>query len=132
MYDDDKSRSNAVVGLVVLIIGGGLLWHFLAPGANPNPNMLLSLLSLGGPALTVIGGVMLVRGFFWGEPAVSGRTILYSGLIMLLFGAFPWIYTPMIIDDNGGEGSGMLGTFLFIFLGVPGLLMTIIGFLTRE
>ena len=52
---------------------------------------------------------------------------LIIGLILLAVGGFPWLYTPLFFGDRPpttNEGSGMLGTLIFLFVGLPGLLMT--------
>ena len=44
---------------------------------------------------------------------------------------FPWAYTPLFFRYQGiydnGQGSGMLGTLIFLVLGLPGLAVTLIG-----
>ena len=42
------------------------------------------------------------------------------------------LLTPLIIRDCGMEGSGLLGTLLFLFLGLPGLATTVVGLFVRD
>ncbi len=63
--------------------------------------------------------------------------LLVVGLIFLAVGGFPWVYTPTLTGDlrPGGEGAGLMGTIIFLFVGIPGLLLTMAGcrrFLKRK
>jgi hypothetical protein len=90
---------------------------------------------LFAPTLIILGTVALVRGLIGAGSALSGRSLLWTGLAMLLGGACPWVYTGLLIGGSpGNEGAGMLGTLIFLFVGVPGLLVTIAGLsvLARE
>ena len=58
---------------------------------------------------------------------VSRLAVRNIGLVMLVMGIFPWVSTPLLIRDRGMEGSGMMGTLIFIFVGVPGIIWTLIG-----
>jgi len=49
------------------------------------------------------------------------------GLTLLLIGGFPWAYTPLFFRHDNGQGSGMIGTIIFLFVGLPGLAVTGIG-----
>jgi len=130
--DRQERLSNAVIGLIVICIGFGIVyWFFSRIPHNVRPS-LWEWLIIFGPMLIIMGIVMLMRGLLWGQSAFSGRTVLYGGLVMLLIGGFPWIYTPLLIKDHVGEGSGMLGTLLFLIVGIPGLVLTIIGFFIRD
>ena len=73
------------------------------------------------PMMMVIGFVIMVRGAIWRAAVFSPRTIFVCGLAMLALGAFPWFYT------GSGEGGGMMGTLLFLSLGVPGIIATLVG-----
>jgi len=58
--------------------------------------------------------------------------VLVVGLIALLIGGCPWVYTSYLVGGTpGNESAGMLGTLLFIFIGLPGLLLTLIGLIVR-
>ena len=115
----------AVVGLGLAALGLLLiLLLFTGPDDRQGPFEWLALL---GPALVVAGGVTCVRGWFCRVSAFSRSNVLATGLVMLAVGIFPWIYTGLLIGDHGGEGSGMLGTILFVTVGVPGLIVTLVG-----
>ncbi len=56
------------------------------------------------------------------------RVQLVVGLALLALGGFPWLYTPLFfgrMPPATDEGSGMLGTLLFLFAGLPGLSVTL-------
>ena len=80
------------------------------------------------PALLILGVVALVRGLIGAQGALSGRSILATGVAMLVVGAFPWVYTGLLVGGSpGNEGAGMLGTLIFLVVGIPGLLVTLAG-----
>ena len=86
---------------------------------------------------SVFGPVMIASGLFITIGKLIPKTVLVLGLIMLAIGGFPWMYTPYLLGLKGGnEGSGMMGTIIFILIGLPGLVTTIMGlfwvFLYRE
>ncbi len=59
---------------------------------------------------------------------VLHKVLLTIGLVMLAVGGFPWLYTPALMHDRqNGEAAGMTGTLIFLFVGVPGLLLTSAG-----
>lgn len=68
---------------------------------------------------------------FGGKRGLSRSTVRWCGFVLLLFGGFPWFYTPLIIPDRGMEGSGMLGTILFIIVGIPGAAAVLFSFFKR-
>ena len=131
---DSKWRERlrpAAFGLAAMIVAGAILAVALRP-LGPNARGTgLGWLSLMAPALFVVGFVVFVRGLVSGAPIVSRRTVLVSGLLMLVTGGFPWAYTALIIRDRGMEGSGMLGTLIFITVGIPGILATVLGCILR-
>jgi hypothetical protein len=109
-----------IVGLIFIILGIILTLDFLNIFGQ---RTLFGILSLMGPVILVTGGVLILG------QALS-RSILIVGIVLLIVGGFPWIYTPYLMGTRGGdEGSGMFGTIIFILVGLPGLLMTIIGFI---
>jgi len=80
------------------------------------------------PALLILGAVALVRGLIGAQSALSGRSILATGVAMLVVGAFPWAYTGLLVGGSpGNEGAGMLGTLIFLLVGIPGLLVMLAG-----
>ncbi len=123
---------NAIIGLILIISGVLLIYYVFFRTSIDDVSLIFTRLSYLSPMLCIMGIVIFIRGIFWGAPAFSGRTVLYTGLLMLLLGVFPWAYTPLIIRDRGMEGSGMLGMLIFLFVGIPGLILTIIGFIIRD
>ena len=84
---------------------------------------------LVAPFLFIYGVVSAVRGFLGAASVFSRRTLFFTGALMLIAGACPWSYTGFIIGGSrGNEGAGMLGTLIFLFVGVPGCILTLVGF----
>lgn len=75
------------------------------------------------PMIMLCGMVILVWGVIWGATVFSVRTVFICGIAMLVLGAYPWFYT------GKGEAGGMFGTLLFLSLGIPGLVVTLVGVL---
>ena len=122
------SRITAVlIGAGLVGLGVWMAFPFWDPHPNPHGPGPWANLALVAPTLFFCGLVAMLGGALVGTAIFRWRTLLLVGLLMLLVGAFPWIYTPLLVGDHGGEGSGMLGTLLFLFVGVPGLILTIAG-----
>lgn len=129
------ASNRLLTGLLGLLLSAGavlLAWgcfRFAAAGGSPGRGSMLSLAVFAvTPALTLYGLVASTRGLLFDTPLVSKRTILYTALLMLLVGGFPWAYTGWIVGGRpGNEGAGMLGTLLFLFVGVPGFTLTVAG-----
>jgi hypothetical protein len=49
---------------------------------------------------------------------------------MLLAGGYPWLYTPLFMGGESGQGSGMLGFFIFLYVGLPGLAVAAVGLIS--
>ena len=119
-----------VPGIVLMLIGIAAI--MIPFGANTNYRSswsLLDLLLLFGPTLFFMGISMTILSFFPGARVFSPRTILLTGLLMLVVGIFPWIYTPYFFNGRSNEGSGMMGTLIFLMVGIPGIILTILGLL---
>ena len=128
----DTSRSARVIfGLVLVGVGLLNMYGMLSRPTEGPGRPRGEWLIIFGPMLIVGGGVICVRGIRAGGRIFSSRTVLYTGLVMLAIGGFPWLYTGLLIRDRGGEGSGMLGTLLFILVGIPGLILTLVGLALR-
>jgi hypothetical protein len=118
------SRAGGIVGLILLVSGAAL---FVAMARG---NSWIGLLA--APALIASGIVLLARALWPHTPLVRDAPVLSVGLVMLLIGGFPWLYTPYLTGDRpGGESAGMLGTLLFLTAGLPGLLITVSAGLMR-
>jgi hypothetical protein len=128
--------SSVIFGLILIAIAIGIFWYGNYAGSNAKGARggfgLFDWLVIFIPLMFMSGIVITIRGMIWGAKIWSGRNILITGLIMLVIGAFPWLYTPWLMGTRGGdEGSGMMGTLIFLFVGVPGLLLTIFGLICR-
>ena len=77
-----------------------------------------------GPCLSGLGCIIFLLSFSIPLP----KSLLIVGLPMLVIGATSWFYTPLIIGGNpNNEGAGMLGTLIFIFIGIPGCITLLIS-----
>jgi hypothetical protein len=114
------------VGAVLLAWGCD---RFAAAGGPPGRGSISSLAVFAvTPVLTLYGLVASARGLLFDTPLFSKRTIIYTALLMLLVGVFPWAYTGRIVGGSpGNEGAGMLGTLIFLFVGVPGFTLAVVG-----
>ena len=127
--------SRLRTGLLGLLLSGGavlLAWgcvRFAAAGGPPGGGSVLSLaVFVVTSVLTLYGLAASARGLLFDTPLLSKRTTLYTAFLMLLVGAFPWAYTGWIVGGRpGNEGAGMLGTLIFLFVGVPGLILAVAG-----
>jgi len=123
----ESRLSSIITGLIVLAVGVFGMIKFSTPDDQGFASNIFGYWVLFSPAISIVGLVFTIRSAYLGIRAFSGRSVLIAGLLMVLLGAYPWFYTPLLIRDGGMEGSGMLGTFLFVFLGIPGVVFTIIG-----
>ena len=90
--------------------------------------LTLILFLPGGKTFSLLGPVFLVLGLMLVVGEAAPRAVLLIGLVMLAIGGFPWAYTPWLMGTRGGdEGSGMMGTLIFICVGMPGLAATLVG-----
>jgi hypothetical protein len=127
----------------IVLLGLGLLLTIglLSPirpwGVGPNP---LNSALLLGPILLAAGAASLASRpkEFGSAAAQPGHKELWSaagavgvGLVLLLIGGCPWVYTPLFFGGElGGEvntSSGMFGTLIFLRIGLPGPLITAVG-----
>jgi uncharacterized membrane protein len=127
----NRNKSTSIRGGVIIAIGLILTFSFFKPATDYTPG-IFNMLVFFGPCLLISGLVIFIRGYFFNKSAFSKQTVRWCGLIMLLLGGFPWLYTPLIISDRGMEGSGMLGTILFIVLGIPGILAIIASIFIKQ
>jgi len=115
-----------LTGLVLMIVAALIYWQqshvpddAIGGPHHPGSGWLIAV----APMTMVCGAVILARGAIWGSRVFSPRTVLVCGAVMLALGGYPWIYT------GAGEGGGMLGTLLFLSLGIPGVVFTLSGLL---
>ncbi len=128
------SRAIAFAGgLALAAAGAGILCFLNANAARLPAHSPAEWLAFIAPAMFFHGLVVALGGLLVGTQIFAMRTILLTGLLMLAVGAAPWIYTPWLTGDRrGGESAGMLGTILFLIVGVPGLLLTLAGAFLRR
>jgi len=117
------------VGLLLTI---GLQYRTGLFGENP-----LGLALLSGPILLLAMAVSAAsRPKRVGTDAASPKirkggsvagAVTGVGLVMLLVGGFPWLYTPLFFGGESNSSSGMLGTIIWLFIGLPGLIIAAIG-----
>ena len=121
--DNLRARMRpALVGIGLVAVALLIAVVKLGGDAVGEGGSVLLLPFLLAPTMLVAGLVIAARGLIFNAPALSRRNVLYTGLLMLLLGACPWVYTDLLIGDRpGNEGAGMLGMLLFLFVGVPGL-----------
>ena len=109
--DRQERFSNAIIGLVVIIIGIFITYILFNSTPRGTGGSILDWLIFIGPMLFLMGIVMLVRGLVWEAPAFSGRTVLYTGLLMLLVGGFPWLIFHFLLEAVGEKALEYLGHF---------------------
>jgi len=123
---NENSTRTAALGLLLIIIGVIAFKDLLSVRTDrvlPSALFFLSYLSL---PMLIVGVVSLLRAMGRLQGKSIRKGMLTIGLFMLLIGGFPWIYTDMLVGGRpGNEGSGMLGTILFILVGLPGLAVTV-------
>ena len=135
MNSDSRSRLfRAFFGLAIAFGPALFLFALLAhdakgpSGQSSRLSGLTNWLMFFVPPLFLYGIVTSIRNLRSGAAVVSKRSLLYASLLMLLVGACPWAYTRYLTGGSpGNEGAGMLGTLIFIFVGIPGFILTVIG-----
>jgi hypothetical protein len=123
-------RQSAVLSRVMLAIGLlltiGLFSGHRPWGASPvNFVFVLGPLVLAAAAAShaARSGTAAKPGR---ESAPAGR-VVGVGLLMLVAGGCPWLYTPLLTGGESNQASGMLGTVIFVLVGLPGLAVAAIG-----
>jgi hypothetical protein len=109
-----------VVGLVMVAMGLMKLYGSLsADAAAP----------LQGPALIILGAMLCAVGSPPGPQITSPRGMILTGaVLMLLSYASPMIYS--MAQGNGasvGEAGTMLRTIFWGAVGIPGLILALVG-----
>lgn len=114
-----------LTSLFLIIIGVITSLSFWLPSFLKFIPKSLQMIQFWGPCLSGLGCIFFLLSFSIPLP----KSLLIVGLPMLVIGATSWFYTPLIIGGSpNNEGVGMLGTLIFIFIGIPGgitLLMSI-------
>jgi hypothetical protein len=113
---------GASITTVLGVLGTACLWAAHGPAGILGDWAFLALL---GPPVALVGLATLCAALWhWSLRGV----VLVIGLLMLAAGADPWLYTPALMHDRpGGAAAGMIGTLIFLFVGIPGVVITTIG-----
>ena len=85
-----------------------------------------------GPAIALLGCLMLLRAFAWSERWLTRRRVLVLGLVMFSISLFVWLF--VIATDHGSDASwakGMLAIMSTIYAGLPGLFLTLASFVLK-
>jgi hypothetical protein len=135
--NEDVRRQSDVLSTVVFATGLLLTLVWIS-GYRPWGHVSVNAILLLGPILlTAAAASHAARS---GEAVNLGRVsapagrAVRIGLLMLLAGGCPWLYTPLLTGGKSNQASGMLGTVIFVLVGLPGLAVTAIGLinLTRQ
>jgi uncharacterized protein YqgC (DUF456 family) len=122
-----KSQMTKFSGLILVCVGIICTYDSLFYPA-PILGTQLRWLGLFGPTFLLVGCVISLRGFAFGRSSVFRYAVLILGLLMLVIGGCPWLYTPYLIGGGrDNEGAGMLGMIIFIFVGLPGLVVSLVA-----
>jgi hypothetical protein len=113
-----------LTSLFLIIIGVITSLSFWLPSFLNFIPKSLQMIQFWGPCLSGLGCIIFLLSFSISLP----KSLLIVGLPMLVIGAASWFYTPLIIGGNpNNEGAGMLGTLIFIFIGIPGCISLLIS-----
>ena len=112
-----------MIAALIIIAVGIVLTGDLCYAWQISPFVLRML----GPAVLAVGIATFFHEALPDYGRIVGALTFFLGVTMLVLGIFPWAYTPLIIEDGGMEGSGMLGTLIFIMAMPPGLALTVLG-----
>ena len=95
------------------------------------PRVLQDLIWFG-PALALVGSLVLAREFPRAERWLTRRKIRVPGLVMLAISLIVWLW--VLATDRGGDASWgivMIALMSSIYVGLPGLLLTLASFVLR-
>ena len=124
------------VGWLLLLLGGLLTYDLLQ---DPSRRILPPTfgLRLVGPAWALLGIVKLVThyGAAWVGKGVN-RFLMILGWAMMLIGLYPYsglgTWTRLNGERPGNEGEGMAWRAMIIFVGLPGLALTVFNFVRER
>jgi hypothetical protein len=125
-----RTRPRVALAFALLFVALGLLCTynlFAGAGGRIGPTWLRAF-TWAGPVVLVLGMWLAVaaRSVRESEPNKTPALVLIAtGLAMLLFGGYPWSYTPLLVADEAA--SRRLGTILFLLLAPTGLVLTAVG-----
>lgn len=133
MFEPDRRRRNITSRIVLGI--GLLLTVGLFSGYRPWGDSPINIVFLLGPVVLAAGAAShaahpgkpeTAKGS-QGRGGSSARRVTGLGLLMLLIGGCPWLYTPFLFNGVSDTSSGLLGTIIFLLIGFPGLAVTAVG-----
>ena len=119
------SSGDLAVGVI-----GILLTLALLSGYRPFQGDLaaLNLAFLSGPILLVaLAASRASRPKAQPKKPSAVKTVTGVGILLLLIGGCPWTYTPYLVNGKADSASGMIGTIIFLMIGVPGVIITLVG-----
>ncbi len=128
-------RPVVLIGLGLTVVGGYLLTQdlFHERSARILPPRL-DYLMFFGPVIFLVGLTgflteLLRRSRKTKQVFLQGLRIL--GVAMLLVGGYPWPWVSVLTGQHGGrpgnEAEGMAGFLIMLFVGLPGLLLTLLS-----
>ena len=127
-------RQRSRILLSVMLAIGLLLTVGLFSGYRPWGDGPVNFVFLLGPFVFAAAAAShLARS---GKAAKPGRErtragrVVSLGLLMLLAGGCPWLYTPLLTGGPGkpsNQAAGMLDAKIVVLIGLPGLAVTAIG-----
>lgn len=129
-----SSGRKLVAAAALLVVGAVATYNlFLPREQRVGPGWSIGAFVLVGPVLLTSGAVVLLLELVpRRDPGRAHkvtatrppRWVLVAGLAMLLVGGFPWAYTPLFFGSQNEEAWGMIGTIIFLLVGLPGLAVT--------
>jgi hypothetical protein len=131
---NEPVRHRSDVLLRVMFATGLLLTIGLFSGYRPWGDSPVNFVFLLGPFVLAAATASLSARS--GKAAKPGRErtragrLVGLGLLMLLAGGCPWLYTPLLTggpNNPSNQAAGMLEAKIFTLIGLPGLAVTAIG-----
>ena len=117
---------KVAIGLPLGVLGIASIINLVIP---PQNRFLSPGFDIAGPLALPLGVGLIASAFEKGRKFGSGP-VLWSGIAMLALGVFPWLYTPLLIPSSK-EQAANLGGLLFVFLGLPGICLTLTALAAR-
>jgi hypothetical protein len=129
-----KNKTAQLIGALLLIGAGSVAVRDLYFGAGERilPHAFRELIFLG-PGLVALGLLMLGRCSEACRKIRARKNVLAAGLFMLGIGAGSFLLA--LATDKGGDASwasGQMAVMIAIFVGVPGLFLTLAGCFIRQ
>lgn len=126
------NKLTTALGLILIVLGA-IATHdlFCSHNSRIMPARFFRLSFIGLPVL-LVGLATFLRGLGWKDSPSSWRRGLRIGYVMLAIGGFPWLYTWLLVGGRpSNEAAGMLGTIIFIIVGLPGMVLVLTSLALR-